>query len=264
MQNARPDGVPPEGPRYPLASVGNALRLLLMFREKERIRLIEASEQLSVAHSTAHRLLAMLAHHGFVRQEEGTRAYVAGPALVEVGLSVVRGMDIRRHARPLLEEMAAASGETAHLAVLEGVSVRYLDCVESSQAVRVASRTGTTLPAHCTSVGKALLAELPVERLGELYGSAAQLTPMTSRSITNWPRLLAELESVRSAGYATNNGESENDVASVAVVVHDRRQRPVAALSLAAPVSRIMPSRWQELADALLKYAASLAEALPD
>ncbi len=103
-------------PAYPIASVDNALRLLMLLRKQTRVRLSEASEHLGVAHSTAHRLLAMLAYHGFVRQERDSRAYVAGPALVEIGLAAIRQMDIRLHARPVLEDLAARFAETAHLA----------------------------------------------------------------------------------------------------------------------------------------------------
>jgi DNA-binding IclR family transcriptional regulator len=81
---------PQAAPAYPIASVDNALRLLMLFRDTPRVRLSEASEHLGVAHSTAHRLMAMLAYHGFVRQEPGSRAYLAGPALVEIGLAAVR------------------------------------------------------------------------------------------------------------------------------------------------------------------------------
>jgi IclR family transcriptional regulator, acetate operon repressor len=130
--------------------VDNALRLLMLFRDTPRVRLSEASGHLGVAHSTAHRLMAMLAYHGFVRQEPGSRAYVAGPALVEIGLAAVRELDIRLHARPVLESLAASLRETVHLAVLEGGNVRYLDAVESPHALRVASRTGSALAANCT------------------------------------------------------------------------------------------------------------------
>jgi DNA-binding IclR family transcriptional regulator len=103
----------------------------------------------------------MLAYHGFVRQERDSRAYVAGPALVEIGLAAIRQTDIRLHARLVLEDLAARFAETAHLAVLEGATVRYLDAVESSGALRVAARTGAALPANCAASGKAMLAALP-------------------------------------------------------------------------------------------------------
>ena len=125
MQNTRPESE--TGPAYPIASVNNALLLLLLFREQPRVRLTDACKYLGVAHSTAHRLLAMLAHHGFVQQEPVTRAYIAGPALVEVGLAVVGSLNVREQARPVMEELAAELGETVHLGVLEGNQVRYVD-----------------------------------------------------------------------------------------------------------------------------------------
>ena len=88
-----------EEPKYPISSVDNALRLLGLFRERERVRLVEARDHLGVAQSTAHRLLAMLAHHGFVRQEADSRLYVAGPALV-MGLYFV----LARYWRPFSAE----------------------------------------------------------------------------------------------------------------------------------------------------------------
>ena len=103
MQKSRPESE--TGPAYPIASVNNALLLLLLFREQPRVRLTDACKYLGVAHSTAHRLLAMLAHHGFVQQEPVTRAYVAGPALVEVGLAVVGSLNVREQARPAMEEL---------------------------------------------------------------------------------------------------------------------------------------------------------------
>ena len=250
-------------PAYPIASVDNALRLLKLFGGQPRVRLSEASEHLGVAHSTAHRLMAMLAYHGFVRQERDSRAYVAGPALVEIGLAAVRQLDIRRHARPVLEHLAGALGETAHLAVLEGSNVRYLDAVESSRALRVASRTGSVLAASCTASGKALLAELPDAEVSALFADEAALPRLTARSIASRSGLLAELRQVREAGCAVNREESEEGVASVAVTVRGPRRVPVAALTVSAPVSRMTEETAGRITAELLAQAAWLEGQLP-
>src|SRR5258707_12182008 len=92
MQKTRPESE--TGPAYPIASVNNALLLLLLFREQPRVRLTDACKYLGVAHSTAHRLLAMLAHHGFVQQQPFTRAYIAGPPLVDAGLAAVCSLNV--------------------------------------------------------------------------------------------------------------------------------------------------------------------------
>ena len=251
---AQPTGKPPQ---YPIESVGNALRLLLMFRESPQLRLSDARDQLGVAHSTAHRLMAMLVYHGFVRQDPISRTYVAGPALVDVGLSVVRAMDIRTVARDLLESLSAATNETAHLAQLEGAHVRFLDAVESPHALRVAARTGRTLPAHATSVGKALLAELSTEQLRSLYRSEKLDPGPTSKTLKTRTELEAELDRIRRRGYATNAAESEDGVSSVGVAVVHPSRGPIAALSLAAPVGR-MSAAQARTAAAKLQEAAEL------
>ena len=250
-------------PAYPIASVDNALRLLKLFGGQPRVRLSEASEHLGVAHSTAHRLMAMLAYHGFVRQEQDSRAYVAGPALVEVGLAAVRQLDIRRRARPVLEHLAGSLGETVHLAVLEGSNVRYLDAVESSRALRVASRTGSVLAASCTASGKALLAALPDAEVSALFADDSALPRMTARSISSRSELLAELRRVREAGCAVNREESEEGVASVAVTVPGPQQVPVAALVVSAPVSRMTEEASERVKKLLREQSAWLAGQIP-
>jgi len=246
-------------PAYPIASVDNALRLLRLLADQPRVRLSQASEHLGVAVSTAHRLLAMLAYHGFVRQDPDSRAYLAGPALVEIGLAAVRQLDIRALARPVLEDLAAALGETVHLTVLEGGDVRYLDAVESSRALRVTARTGSVLAANCTASGKALLAGLPDAEVAARFAGRAALPALTGRSITRRSPLLAELRAVRERGFAVNREESEEGVASVAVPVPGPRELPVAALAVSGPVSRMTDQTVLAIGARLREEVARLA-----
>lgn len=227
-------------PTYPISSVDNALRLLLLFRERKSVRLTEACAYLDVAHSTAHRLLAMLIHRGFVQQDPGTRAYRPGPMLVEIGLAAIQKMDIRAEARPFLERLAAEFDETIHLVALEGNQARFLDSVESERALRVAARTGKLLPAHCTSAGKALLAALPAEQVHALYPDG-RLQSQTGQSLRSMRALDAALDEVRAQGYATNSEESEDGVGSVAMTLVNSAGQAVAAIAVAVPVSRLNP-----------------------
>jgi DNA-binding IclR family transcriptional regulator len=258
MQKTRPESE--TGPAYPIASVNNALLLLLLFREQPRVRLTDACKYLGVAHSTAHRLLAMLAHHGFVQQEPVTRAYIAGPALVEVGLAVVGSLNVREQARPMMEELAAETGETVHLGVLEGDQVRYADAVESERALRVVARTGTLVPAHCTSLGKALLGQLTDQQVAALYPTSAEPFPArTEKSITTQAKLIKELSRARARGYAVNAGETEDDVGSVAVAFRDFAGRP-AAIAVAAPTSRFTAQRISHIGDLMIQTIARAPE----
>jgi IclR family acetate operon transcriptional repressor len=242
-------------PAYPISSVDNALRLLQLFRERESVRLTDACAYLNVAHSTAHRLLAMLVHHGFVRQDARTRAYRPGPTLIEIGLAVVQKMDVRVQARPLLEELAARFEETVHLVTLEDTEVRYIDAVESTRALRVAPRLGSVLPAHCTSAGKALLAELSDVELKTLYADPITLTRQTDRSLATLAQLTAALDEVRTTGYATNYEESEEGVGSVAIALRDNHGNAVAAVAVAVPTSRLNQTARRDISSALIELA---------
>jgi len=260
VSTPEPSGAPPQ---YPIESVGNALRLLLMFGRSPTVRLSDARAELGVAQSTAHRLMAMLVYYGFVRQDPASRAYVAGQALVDVGLSVVRSMDIRSVARDLLEELSATSQETVHLAQLEGTDVRFLDAVECDRALRVTARTGRLLPAYATSIGKALLAQLDTEALHGLHPSEEFTELPTEKTLRTRTALEAELVAVRRRGYATNTSESEDGIGSVGVAVVHPTRGPVAALSVAAPVHRIPAATAREFAKLLQETAQRLAERLP-
>jgi IclR family acetate operon transcriptional repressor len=250
------DGVrSPDVPAYPISSVDNALRLLQLFREQDSVRLTEACSYLDVAHSTAHRLLAMLVHHGFVRQDPRTRAYRPGPTLIDIGFAVVQRMDVRAQARPFVEELAAKFEETVHLVILEGTQVRYVDAVESTRALRVAPRMGSMLPAHCTSAGKALLADLPAGLLAKMYADPTSLAPQTDRSLSTLAQLSAALETVRDTGYATNYEETEEGVGSVAIALRNEAGDALAAVAVAVPISRLNQAARIAISTALLEIA---------
>jgi DNA-binding IclR family transcriptional regulator len=225
-------------PANPISSVDNALRLLLLFREEKLIRVTDAATALGVGPSTAHRLLATLQHHGFVEQDTETRAYRAGAALAEIGLAIVREDGVRAHLRPYMERLRDELNETLQLVVLQGAQCLFIETTESHRALRTASRVGITVPAHCLSSGKALLAELSPNRLHALYPEP-DLPLATARSLKTFDGLMEELEGVRERGYATNFGESEEEIGSVGVAVHDADGQPRAGLAVSAPLSRL-------------------------
>jgi IclR family transcriptional regulator, acetate operon repressor len=233
-----------------------------MVAEKGQVRVSEASAELGTAVSTAHRLLAMLAYRGFVVQDPDSKAYKAGPVLLRIGLSSVHGLDIRTLLRPYVEGLRDETGETVHAAVLQGDQVLYIDCAESPMALRVASRVGTLVLAHCTSIGKAWLACESDDFLRGLYPSP-KLPGLTPSSITSRAALMTDLAEVRRVGYARNEGESEVGVGSVSCAVCDRHGKPVAGISVAAPLARMTPGRWGELAEAVLRAGQAAARILP-
>lgn len=249
-------------PSYPIESVDNALRLLLLVAERKHIRVSEASAELGTAVSTAHRLLAMLAHHGFVEQEKESKAYHAGPVLLRVGLLATRNLEVRTLILPFVERLRDETGETAHAAVLQGNEMLFIACAESPNALRVASRVGTLMYAHCTSIGKAWLASESDDFLRGLY-PATKLPPLTDRSVTSRSMLFGELEEVRRLGYAHNEGESEPGVGSVSAAVQDEAGRPLVAISVSSPLARMSADRWQELTEAVVAVRQKVQQSLP-
>ena len=224
-------------PQYPIESVDNALRVLLLLGEQPKLRLTDVSRYLGVASSTAHRLLAMLQYRGFVRQDAATRSYVPGPTLDGLAFGVLRRLDVRTRARPVLERLNTDLGETVHLGRLEGNSVHFIDSLESARALRVGGRLGMSMPAHCTSTGKALLAELGEDELLRLYPEE-DLVQLTPRSIGTRSALVAALAEVRVRGYAQSREEAEEGVSSVAVALHSTRS-PRLAINVSVPVNRM-------------------------
>lgn len=245
-------------PQYPIESVDNALKVLLLLGERNALRLTEVAEYLGVATSTAHRLLAMLLYRGFMRQDPRSRAYLPGTALTGVAFSILQRFDVREALHPFMESLNRELSETVHLAILDGTSVRFIDAIESPQATRVASRLGKMVPATCTSTGKALLACLSKDEIDRLYPDE-NLPSLTPNSITTRSALQKELEEVRRLGYATSNQESEDGVCSVAVAFPPRQAPMRLALNVAVPVYRMTGELRERIAVAL---KAAVAESV--
>ncbi len=244
-------------PAYTIEAVDNALRVLMLLRKHAELRVTDVSDELGVARSTAHRILATLVHHGFVRQDPGTRGYRAGRILVDIALASSGHLDMRTVARPHMERLAAHLHETINLIVLEGSDVRFIEGVEGDQPVRVSLRTGALMPAHSTSAGKVLLAELPLAKLRALYPNGLQ--GVTGRTITDMPTLEEELDAVRQVGYATNMGENELGLNAVAVPIRDSSGAVRAALVASLPASRLSPMKIPGLVVALQNAAAGIS-----
>lgn len=244
-------------PSYPISSVDNALRLLLLFRDQQQLRLSDVSTQLGVSPSTAHRLLAMLMHHGFVHQRGERGVYLAGPALLEIGYGAVRSLDLRGIAQPVLDRLARTIDETVHLAQLEGGHIRYIAGAESTRELRVADRTGQLFVARTTATGRAILAGLTPTQLAEVLSAAGS---DRAPSVAETSALQEELELVRDQGYAINH--RPDGITSVAVAVQNRRGLTVAAINASAPQARMTPSRIAEVVASLKTAAGELSAAL--
>jgi DNA-binding IclR family transcriptional regulator len=246
-------------PAYPVGAADTVLRALLLLNEAGELRLSDAAARLGVAKSTAHRMLAMLMLHGLAEQDS-RRIYRPGPVLRRIGGPSGPPPGLITAAHPVLRRLAAALRETTHLMVLEGNGVRFVDGVEGPQTLRVGPRTGMLLPAHATSGGKALLAELPHDQLAALYPRG--LPRGDTSALTDYAQLCRELAAVRRRGYGSNSEESERGVSAIGAVIRDRGGRAAGAIAVAAPSSRCPRSRFREFAPHVIEAARAVSAAL--
>ncbi|HUZ19157.1 MAG TPA: IclR family transcriptional regulator [Acidimicrobiales bacterium] len=240
MKNASDDAT--TEPAYLIRSADHVLKLLRLVAERGALRVAEAAAILGVAPSTAHRLLGTLRHEGFVVQDRRGAAYLPGPGLSELAMSTFRGIDIRLTARPVLERLVERLQETVSLLVLEDNRVRFIDSIEGPRSVRVTSRLGVVMPAHCTSGGKSMLAALSPEELTRRYPHH-RLEVLSSHSISTWERLEADLTEVRIRRYGLNFEEGDAGIGGIGACVHDPSGGPLAAIAIACPISRFRNSK---------------------
>lgn len=241
------------------SSVGHALRLLTVLAEHGALRVADAADTLGVARSTAHRLLTSLREHGFARQDKPNGPYLPGPRLTDIGRAALDHLDFRIAARPTLERFRAHTHETVSLALLEGATIRIVDDLEATQTVRVGSRIGFTLPAHCTAAGKAMLAELSPADLNRRYPHP-RLPTATDISMTSRHQLDQELNHVRQVGYALNLAEAEDGICAVATATPRVANLPPAALAVVVPAQRMpSPADGHAFAPALLEARHAIA-----
>lgn len=251
----------PRVPQYPIESVDNALKVLLLLGERDELRLTEVSEYLGVASSTAHRLLAMLQYRGFVRQNTRSKAYGPGPALTGVAFSILQRFDVRTALRPVLEQLNVELAETVHLGILDGATVRFIDSIESPQAVRVASRLGRSMPASCTSMGKAMLAQLSVAELHSVLPHE-ELEVLTPHSLRTRSELEQELQTIRKRGYAVGAEESESGVRSVAVALASANAPARLAITVAAPAGRLAAAAQRKVGERMREVVGDASSLL--
>ena len=228
---------------------------LLAARSGAPARLTELADQLDAPRSSVHALLRTLAASGWVRTDPAGTLYSLGLRPLLVGTSMLDTDPYLRVARPVLGALRDQLKETVHLARLDGDQVVYLITQESGREPRRISRVGRALPAHATSLGKAVLAarhELP----------GAGLTALTEHTLTSPEALAADLELTASRGYAIDDEENIPGLRCIGVAL--RYTRPIQdAISCSVPIERMSPEHQEEIVEAMLRARTQIEEIAP-
>jgi IclR family acetate operon transcriptional repressor len=246
----------PGGPERPggVQSLDRAFELLeLMAAAGGEVALSRLAAASGLPVPTIHRIVRTLVKSGYVLQLP-SRRYALGPRLIGLGTSA--SQTVEAWATPHLLALAESSGETANLAMLDVDMVVYVAQAPSSRhTMRMFTEVGRRVYAHCTGVGKALLAQLPDDAVRRIVTTAG-MPPRTDHTITDVDRLLEELERARAQGYAVDDGEQEAGVRCVAVAVPGNA---ITALSVSGPASRVTHEAVPSLVPLLRAAAAGLA-----
>jgi IclR family pca regulon transcriptional regulator len=212
--------------------------------------------------TTSFRIASTLEGAGYLRRDPETKRYRPSLKVLQLGFSALRSMDIRQSARPYLERLSKETGETVSLAVLDGLEIVYVDRIRNRQIVGVVLGMGSRLPAHCTSMGKAMLAYLPEDQLKTRLNGAV-LAACTGNTIVEIDSLEADLAKVRRRGYAVNNQELAVGLRAVAAPIWGEHGQVVAAINISGSTETISRSRLkQELVPLLSKTAAEISQSL--
>jgi DNA-binding IclR family transcriptional regulator len=214
---------------------------------------------LGLPRSTVYDLLAVLADQGFVVHLPEEQRYGLGVAAFELSSGFSRQQPLSHLGRPLVAALVDRLGESAHLVVLHGRDVIYLVEERAPRRPSLVTDVGVRLPSHLTASGRALLAALPAAQLRALYPNAAAFATRHGRGPHTTAELRILLEQVRRDGYALEDGEITEGMASVAVAVRDHAGWPAAGIAVTFPRERIPEAEWPALAAQLGGTAAQLS-----
>jgi DNA-binding IclR family transcriptional regulator len=250
------------GTEVELGTITKALELLDLFtRQTPQIGLSEAARISGTNKATCFRLLTELMAYGLVEQDSRTRDYRLGPAVLRLAALREAAVPLRTASRPILTELAEATGESAHSSVLTGGLLKMLDFVYSHRhATKVIFEDTEVLPFHATSSGLAALAFAPSGLVDQVLEQ--NLAPITADTVTDPAKLRENLTKVRASGYAISDGGFEADVIGIAVPVFGQNGECIGAFAVATPKMRMTPVLHGQILRALVDASSRISRLL--
>jgi len=246
---------------YNVRAVERALQILECFDDQHPERGVsEVAQAVELHKATTHRIMTTLLNFGYLERAMDGQKYRLGIRLTELGLKVVRRMDLRREALHYMKQLVEEWDETCDLSIFDANNVFYVEVLRGRRALTIAAAVGQRLPAHCTASGKVFLAHLAP---AELESALSQpLVGYTARTITSPSVLRAQLEEVRKNGFATDYEEFEVGVCAISAPIFNRQGKVIAALGGPSPVSRMTQERIEQMAAAFKNAAQEISRRL--
>lgn len=244
-----------------LQSIGRAFAILEeVARNREGIALADLSKRVRLHNSTTFHLVKTMVSLGYIRQIKESKRYRIGRPLFALAASALDEIEMVSMATPVLDELSQETGESSHFASRMSDAVVVMARTPGPGAFQLADRVGVVRPAYCTALGKVILAALRPDQL-DRYLDRVELKPLTSKTITTPQRLRRELQEVRRAGIAFDDGEFNHEVRCAAMPVHDFSGQVVGAIGISGPVWRLSMQALQSKARNLSEAARRLSVA---
>ncbi len=225
--------------RVGVQSLGRAFAILEeVARHRDGIGLAELSKLVGLHNSTTFHLAKTMVSLGYLRQGKETKRYRVGRPLFALAASALDEIEMVNVATPILEELSRETGESAHYAVRMGDAVVVIARTSGPGAFQLTDRVGVVRPAHCTALGKIILASLRPDQL-QRFLDRVEMKPSTDKSITDAAVLLREIAEIKRTGIAFDDGEFNPEVRCVAVPVTDFTGQLIGALGISGPIWRL-------------------------
>jgi DNA-binding IclR family transcriptional regulator len=245
-----------ETERYQVRAVTRALDVLLAFRDlPPPVELTVLARHLGLHPTSAYRYLESLRSRGLVRQA-ADGGYEVGSVVFELSSTLLRGLSIWTQAPELAQALAADANETASVGVLDNGQVLYIAIANGQSELGIQSFAGTRHPAHCTALGKALLADRPWSEVESML-VARPPTRLTERTITDQDTFRDELERVRRLGYSLDDEERTSGVVCIGAPIRDQSWATIAAVSISGPAFRVRERGVAEMAKLVVEAASN-------
>ncbi|MBN9003953.1 MAG: IclR family transcriptional regulator [Rhizobiales bacterium] len=207
-------------------------------RSREGISLAELSKRVGLHNSTTFHLVKTMVSLGYIRQVKDGKRYRIGRPLFALAASALDEIEMVSLATPILEDLSRETGESGHFAVRMGDTVVVVARTAGPGAFQLTDRVGVVRPAHCTALGKVILAALRPDQL-DRFLERNELAAVTPKAITDANVLKADLDEVRRSGMAFDDGEFNTEVRCVAVPVKNFTGQVIGAIGISGPIWRL-------------------------
>jgi DNA-binding IclR family transcriptional regulator len=240
-----------------IRSFAKGLKIMELLSDNEALTVTQVAKMMDINRAGSHRFLSTLKELGYADKDDSSRYFLTSQ-VIELGMKVLDRFEIRKIARPFLQELSNKFNETINLGYFNGEEVLTIDKIDSTEILRMDAGIGGGEPAYCTSLGKAILAFLSNTQLEE-YLQAIELTPFTPNTVISKEKLKEELMHIKENGYSIDDEELSVGLRCVGAPLFNHSGKALYAISISGPSIRMGSKRIEEMQRELKKICKNLS-----